>query len=129
METRIDIMKKFLNREISSFKNLHKVSKLPFYFIKKGFDKIPNPTLYSPNDDLEIITVVKQDNMLFHSNPQDNIANAQYLSEASFNYPRTLNLINKIFLDNNISIEQQELYLEEIGLNSERKEQIISMLN
>jgi hypothetical protein len=128
METRIDIMKKFLNREISSFKNLDKVSKLPFYFIKKGFDKIPNPTLYSPNDDLEIITVVKQDKVLFNRE-QDNIANAQYLSEASFNYPRTLNLINKIFLDNNISIEQQELYLEEIGLNSERKEQIISMLN
>ena len=128
METRINIMKNFLNKEISSFKNLDKVSKLPFYYIKKGFDKIPNPTLYSPNDDLEIITVVKQDNMLFNKE-QDNFANAQYLSEASFNYPRTLNLINKIFLDNNISIEQQELYLEEIGLNSERKEQIISMLN
>lgn len=128
METRIDIMKNFLNKEISSFKNLDKVSKLPFYYIKKGFDKIPNPTLYSPNDDLEIITVVKQDNMLFNKE-QDNFANAQYLSEASFNYPRTLDLINKIFSDNNISIEQQEIYLEEIGLTSERKEQIISMLN
>jgi hypothetical protein len=128
METRIDIMKNFLNKEISSFKNLDKVSKLPFYFIKKGFDKIPNPTLYSPNDDLEIITVVKQDKILFNKE-QDNFANAQYLSEASFNYPRALNLINKIFSDNNISIEQQEIYLEEIGLTSERKEQIISMLN
>ena len=128
METRIDIIKNFLNKEISSFKNLDKVSKLPFYYIKKGFDNIPNPTLYSPNDDLEIITVVKQDKMLFNKE-QDNFANAQYLSEASFNYPRTLNLINKIFSDNNISIEQQEIYLEEIGLTSERKEQIISMLN
>jgi hypothetical protein len=128
METRIDIMKNFLNKEISSFTKLDKVSKLPFYFIKKGFDKIPEPTLYSPNDDLEIITVVKQDKMLFNKQ-QDNFANAQYLSEASFNYPRVLNLINKIFNDNNISIEQQEIYLEEIGLNTERKEQIISMLN
>jgi hypothetical protein len=127
METKIELMKNYLNKEISLFKNLDKVSKLPFYFIKKGFDKTPEPTLYSPNDDLEIITVVKQDRMLFNRQ-QDNFANAQYLSEASFNYPRTLNLINKIFNDNNISIEQQEIYLEEIGLNTKRKEQIISML-
>jgi len=127
METKIELMKNYLNKEISLFKNLDKVSKLPFYFAKKGFDKTPEPTLYSPNDDLEIITVVKQDRMLFNRQ-QDNFANAQYLSEASFNYPRTLNLINKIFNDNNISIEQQEIYLEEIGLNTKRKEQIISML-
>lgn len=59
-----------------------KYTKGPWFLMESGFSiKDPVPTVYTTNDDLEIICKVYKDGNMFY-NVQDNIANAKLIAAA-----------------------------------------------